>query len=76
VIDGGVELGFSPAMAATGVLQDGAAKGSEGGAGSLQEVDVVLMALLVVAKRPCIGRSTRSRAAAVLGVHRSCGEWC
>jgi hypothetical protein len=45
VIDGGVELGFSPAVMAAGVLQARATEGSEGGVGSLQEVDVVLMVL-------------------------------
>jgi hypothetical protein len=36
VIDGGVELGFSPAVMAAGVLQARAMEGGEGGVGSLQ----------------------------------------
>jgi hypothetical protein len=60
VLDGGVELGFSPAVMAAGVLQARAMEGGEGGPGSLQGVDVVL---LIGAKRPCIDRSTGGRAA-------------
>jgi hypothetical protein len=43
VIDGGVELGFSPAAMVAGVLQARAMEGGEGVAGSLQEDDVVLV---------------------------------
>jgi hypothetical protein len=64
VIDGRVELGFSPAAMATGVLQVKAMEGGEEVAGSLQEDDVVLMVLLIGAERVCIGGSTRGRAAA------------
>jgi hypothetical protein len=64
VIVGGVELGFLPAVMAAGVLQAGATKGGEGGVGSLQEVDVVLMALLIGAERVCASGSTGGRAAA------------
>jgi hypothetical protein len=56
VIDGGVELGFSPAAMATGVLQVKAMEGGEEVAGSLQQDDVVL---LIGAERVCIGGSTR-----------------
>jgi hypothetical protein len=76
VIDGGVELGFSPVKMVAGVLQARATESGEGGAGSLQEVDVVLMVLLVGVEGSCTGGSTRSRAAAALEAHRSCGEWC
>jgi hypothetical protein len=64
VINGGVELGFSPAAMVVGVLQARATEGSEGGAGSLQEDDVVLVVPLIRAERPCIGGSTGGRAAA------------
>jgi hypothetical protein len=64
VIDGGVELGFSPAAMVAGVLQARAMEGGEGVAGSLQEDDVVLTVLLIGAERVCIGGSTRGRAAA------------
>jgi hypothetical protein len=58
VTDGGVELGFSPAAMATGVLQARAMEGDEGVAGSLQEDDVVLVVPLIGEGRPCIGGST------------------
>jgi hypothetical protein len=64
VIDGEVELGSLPAAMAAGVLQARVMEGGAGGAGSLQEVDVVLMVLLIGAERACIGGSTGSRAAA------------
>jgi hypothetical protein len=64
VIDGGVELGFSPAAMATGVLQVRAMEGDEGVAGSLREDDVGLMVLLIGAERVCIDGSTGGRAAA------------
>jgi hypothetical protein len=64
VIDGGVELGFSPAVIAAGVLQARATEGGEGGAGSLQEVDVVLVVPLIGAERACASGSTEGRAAA------------
>jgi hypothetical protein len=76
VIDGGVELGFSSAAMATGVLQVRAMEGGEGVAGSLQEDDVVLMVLLIGTERVCIGESTGGRAAAVLEPHRRCAEGC
>jgi hypothetical protein len=63
VIGGGVELGFSPAVMVAGVLQARATEGGEGGAGSLQEVDVVLMVLLIGAERACVSGSTEGRAA-------------
>jgi hypothetical protein len=66
-LDGGVELGFSSAVMAAGVLQARAMEGGEGGAGSLQGVDVVLMVLLIGAERPCIDRSTGGRAKAEEG---------
>jgi hypothetical protein len=64
VIDCGVELGFSPAAMVVGVLQARATEDGEGGAGSLQEDDVVLMVLLIRAERVCIGGSTGGRATA------------
>jgi hypothetical protein len=57
VIDGGVELGFSPAAMVVGVLQARATEGGEGVAGSLQEEDVVLVVPLIGVGRPCIGGS-------------------
>jgi hypothetical protein len=56
VIDGGVDLGSLPAARAT--------EGGEGGAGSLQEDDVVLMVPSIGAERACIGGSTGGRAEA------------
>jgi hypothetical protein len=67
VIDGGVELGFSPAAMVAGVLQARVMESGEGVAGSLQEDDVVLTVLLIGAGRPCIGGLTRGRAAAAAG---------
>jgi hypothetical protein len=64
VIDGGVELGFSPVAMVVVVLQARATEGGEGGVGSLQEDDVVPMVLLIGVERPCIGGSTGGRAAA------------
>jgi hypothetical protein len=64
VIDGGVELGFSPAAMATGILQVRAMEGGEGVAGSLQENDVVLMVLLIGPERVYIDGSMGGRAAA------------
>jgi hypothetical protein len=61
VIDGGVELGFSPAAIVVGVLQARATEDGEGGVGSLQEDDVVLMVLLIGAEWVCIGGSTGGR---------------
>jgi hypothetical protein len=63
-IDSGVNLGFLPAVMATSVLQARVMEGGEGGAGLLQEDDVVLMAPLIRAERSCIGGSTGGRAAA------------
>jgi hypothetical protein len=63
-IDSGVNLGFLPVAMAAGVLQARATEGGEGGAGSLQEDDVVLMVPLIGAERSCIGGSTGGRAAA------------
>jgi hypothetical protein len=64
IIDGGVELGFSPAAPVVGVLQARATEGGEGVAGSLQEDDVVLMVLLIGAEKVCIDGSTGGRVAA------------
>jgi hypothetical protein len=64
VIDGGVNLGSLPAVMAAGVLQARAMEGNEGGAGSLQEDDVVLMVPLIGAERSYISGSTGGRAAA------------
>jgi hypothetical protein len=47
-----------------GVLRAEAAEGGEGGAGSLQGDDMVLLVPLVGVKRPCTGGSTGGRAAA------------
>jgi hypothetical protein len=62
VIDGGVELGFSPAAMVAGVLQARAMEGGEGVAGSLQEDDVVLTVLSIGVERVCIDGSTGGRA--------------
>jgi hypothetical protein len=62
VIDGGGNLGFLPAAMAAGILQARAMEGSEGGAESLPEDDVVLMVPLIGAERSCIGGSTGGRA--------------
>jgi hypothetical protein len=43
VLDGGVDVGFLPAAMATGVLRARATEGGDGGAGSLQGDDVVLL---------------------------------
>jgi hypothetical protein len=64
VIDGGVNLGFLLAAMAAGVLQARVMEGGEGGTGSLQEDDVMLMVPLIGAERSCIGGSTGGRAAA------------
>jgi hypothetical protein len=64
MIDGGVDLGLLPAAMATGVPRARAMEGGEGGAGSLQEDDVVLMMSLVGVGRLCIGGSAGGRAAA------------
>jgi hypothetical protein len=64
VIDGGVNLGFLPAAMAASVLQARVMEGGEGGAGSLQEDDVMLMVPLIGAERSCISGSTGGRAAA------------
>jgi hypothetical protein len=64
VIDGGVDLGFLLAAMAAGVLQARVTEGGKGGAGSLQDDDVVLMVPLIGADRFCIGGSTGGRAAA------------
>jgi hypothetical protein len=56
-----------------GVPQAGTAEGSEGGAGSLQGDDVVLLVPLVEVKRPCTGGSTGGRAAAEQGARWRCG---
>jgi hypothetical protein len=76
VIDGGLELGFSPAAMLACVLQARATEGGEGVAGSLQEDDVVLVVPLIGAGRPFIGGSTGGRAAAALEAHRHCGKGC
>jgi hypothetical protein len=76
VIDGGVELGFSPTAMVAGVVQARATEGGEGVAGSLQEDDVVLVVPLIGARRPCIGGSTGGRAAAALEAHPRYGKGC
>jgi hypothetical protein len=76
VLDGGVDIGFLPAVMAAGVLWARAMEGGEGGVGSLQGDDVVLMVPLVGVERPCTGGSTGDRAAAELEAHRCYGEWC
>jgi hypothetical protein len=73
VIDGGVNLGLLPAAMAAGVLRARATEGGEGGAGSLQGDDVVLLVPLVEVERSCTGGSTGGRAAAEEGACRQCG---
>jgi hypothetical protein len=76
VIDGGVDLGLLPVVMAAGVLRARAMEGGEGGAGSLQGDDVVLLVSLVEVERSCTGGSAGGRAAAKLKAHRRCGGWC
>jgi hypothetical protein len=76
VIDGGVDLGLLPAAMAAVVLQAGVTEGGEGGAGSLQEDDVVRMVPLVGVEGFYTGWSTEGRVAAEEGARRSYGEWC
>jgi hypothetical protein len=73
VHDGGVDVGFLPAVMAAGVLRARATEGGEGGARSLQGDDVVLLVPLVGVERPCTGSSTESRAAAEGGARRHRG---
>jgi hypothetical protein len=73
VVDGEVNFGLLPAAMAAGVQWAGVTEGSEGGAGSLQGDDVVLLVPSVGVKRPCTGGSTGGRAAAELGLRRHCG---
>jgi hypothetical protein len=56
-------VGFSPAIMAAGVLQAWATEGGGGGAGWLQEHDVVLVVPLIGTERPCTDGSTGGRAA-------------
>jgi hypothetical protein len=70
VLDGRVDVGFLPAVMAVGVMWARAMEGGEGGAGSLQGDDVVLLVSLVEVERSCTGGSTRSLAAAELEAHR------
>jgi hypothetical protein len=76
VADDEVNFGLLPAAMAAGVLQAGVTEGGEGGAGSFQGDDVVLLLPLVGEERPCTGGLTGGRATAELGAHRRCGGWC
>jgi hypothetical protein len=76
MIDGRVDLELLPAVMAAGVPRARATEGGDGGAGSLQGDDVVLMMPLVGVERSCTSGSTGSRAAAALEAHRHCGEGC
>jgi hypothetical protein len=58
VVDGGVDFGLLPVAMAASVLRARATEGGEGGAGSLQGDDVVLLVPLVGVKRPYTGGST------------------
>jgi hypothetical protein len=73
VLNGGVDVGFLSAAMAAGVLRARATEGGEGGAGSLQVDDVVLLVPLVREERSCTGGSTESRAAAEEGARRRRG---
>jgi hypothetical protein len=73
VIDGGVDFRLLPAAMATGVPRARATEGGEGGVGSLQEDDVVLMMPLVGVERLCTGRSAGGRAAVEERARRRCG---
>jgi hypothetical protein len=64
VLDGGVDVGLLPAARVARCSVGGAMEGSEGGAGSLQGDDVVLLVPLVGVERPCTDGSTGGRAAA------------
>jgi hypothetical protein len=76
VLDDGVDIGFLPAAMVTGVLWVRVMEGGEGGAGSLQGDDVVLLTPWVGVERLCTGWSAEGRAAAEEGARRSCREWC
>jgi hypothetical protein len=76
VVDGEVNFGLLPAAMAAGVQRAGVTEGSEGGVGSLQGDDVVLLVPLFGVERPCTDGSTGGRAAAELGAYRRCGGWC
>jgi hypothetical protein len=76
VLDGGVDVGFLPAAMATGVLGARAREGGDGGAGSLQRDDVVLLVPWVGVERSCTGGSTGGRVAAEERARRHYGEWC
>jgi hypothetical protein len=76
VIHGGVVFRLLPAVMAASVLRARVTEGGEGGAGSLQGGDVVLLVPLVRVERPCTDGSTGGRVAAELGAHRRCGGWC
>jgi hypothetical protein len=73
VIDGGVDFGLLPAAMATSVPRARATEGGEGGVGSLQEDDVVLMMPLVGVERLCTDGSAGGRAAAEERARRRCG---
>jgi hypothetical protein len=68
-----VDFRLLPAAMAASVLWAGATEGGEGGVGSLQGDDVVLLVPSVGVETPCTGGSTGGRVAAELGAHRRCG---
>jgi hypothetical protein len=76
VLDGGVDVGLLLAAMVAGVLR---ARVMEDGGEVVKEllhIGVVLLVPLTGMERLCTGRSTGSRAAAELEVHRRYGEWC
>jgi hypothetical protein len=73
VLDGGVDVGFLPAAMATGVLRARATEGGDGGAGSLQGDDVVLLMPWVGVERLCTSGSAGGQAAVEQGACRRCG---
>jgi hypothetical protein len=73
VLDGGVGVGFLPAVMAAGVMRARAMEGGEGGAGSLQGNDVVMLVPLVGVEGSCTGGSTGGQAAAEERACRRCG---
>jgi hypothetical protein len=58
MLDGGMGVGFLPAVMAAGVLRATATEGGEGGARSLQGNEVVLLVPLVRVRRLCNGGAT------------------
>jgi hypothetical protein len=74
VLDGGVDVGFLPAVMVAGVLRAGTTEGGGEVVEELLHVGVVLMVPLAGMERLGSGGSTGSRAAAEREAHRRCGR--